>query len=147
MAVRHQLVETLLTEARQELARVDAERNKLIELINDLMKYLPTQVETEVTVSGGVAPVRHAQTTPPPMALSSGRVIRFTRKTSHAKRIAEILAQPGRTMKLSEIVAKYQERGFSLTKNATDILRTAVRNRKDLFDYKRGGYVTLKDQQ
>jgi len=145
MAIRHELVETLLTEARQELARIDAERNKLVELINDLMKYLPTRVDTEVTVSGRVAPVRIAQTTPLPKVYQP--IIRMKKKNSHAEQIAEILVRPGNTMKISAIITKYRERGLKLTKNSPDILRTAIRNRKDLFDYKKGGYVTLKDQK
>ena len=42
-------------------------------------------------------------------------------------------------MKLAEILAEYRKRGFKVTKNSPDILRTALRNREDLFDYKEGG--------
>jgi len=153
MAIRHELVENLLNEARQELAKIDIQRGELIELIDNLQKYLPKQVDTddidrEAGMSVGVSPVPHAQAGPPSTIYPPpNRVIGFKRKDSHAKRISEMLAQSGKTMKLAEIIAEYRKRGLKLTKNSPDILRTAIRNRSDLFVYREGGYVTLKDQQ
>ena len=63
MAIRYELVESLLNDARQELAKIDIQRNELIELINNLQKHLPKRIDTgniakEAEVSVGVAPPR-----------------------------------------------------------------------------------------
>ena len=91
MAIRYELVESLLNDARQELAKIDIQRNELIELINNLQKHLPKRIDTgniakEAEVSVGVAPpVRRIRFNPPPtIPLSPGQRIAFKRRNSHA---------------------------------------------------------------
>jgi hypothetical protein len=139
MAIRQESIETLLHEAREELAEIDVRRKELIDLIDNLRRHLPKQIENSLLSSTN--DIVRKPYLPAPM------VIRRRKKPVHAERIAKILAQSGKTMKVSEIIAIYREKGWKLTKNASDILRTAILNRGDLFDYKEGGYVALKDRQ
>jgi hypothetical protein len=76
------------------------------------------------------------------------RMVRFRRKNSHATKVAKIIKQYDKPMKVQDIVNAYPKYGWNLSaKNGFNQIYRTIRDREDLFVYTDDKFVLLKERQ
>lgn len=137
MPITKESAQTLVNEILQEISEINARRKQLEVLLNNLNNLIGTE-ESKPTIGEIIR-------TPIPIA-GVGEAS-YRRKSSHAVKIAAILEQSDKAMRIPEIVAAYPEHGWAVTKTLATGLHKTITDRHDLFIRIGNGYVDLKERR